>query len=280
MPGGRQLRALRDCGLRLESPLGNVAIDDIAAEGDPQTVGTVDAVLFAVKLGDARGAAGMLAPMLDADTPVVTFQNGIDALGIVAAEIGADRVLPGAANIAGAERPEPGVVKHLGRYARFVFGERDGRRSPRAQRLLDTFVAAGMETHLSDDIVAELWEKFVLLAAASGVIAAARSPLGMVRHDPELKSNLRNAMLETAAVAAAAGIALKPSLVDDHMALLEAFPADQKSSMLQDLEAGRKLELDWLSGTVCRLARRHDVPTPVHDTLLAVLRPFSRGASG
>ena len=63
------------------------------------------------------------------------------------------------------------------------------------------------------------------------------------------------------------------------MALLDGFPAGQKSSMLQDLEAGRKLELDWLSGTVCRLGRRHGVPTPVHDTLLAVLRPFARGGS-
>ena len=274
---GRQLRALRRSGLRLESPLGDVAVDPVAAEEDPRAVGAVDAVLFVVKLGDAHDAARALAPLLGAATPVVTFQNGIDAPDIVAAEIGAGRVLAGAANVAGAESPRPGVVRHLGRYARFVFGERDGRRTPRARRLRDAFAAAGMETHLSDDIVAELWGKFVLLAAASGVIAAARSPLGVVREDPGLRASLRNAMLETAAVAAASDIALEPSLVDDHMALLDGFPAGQKSSMLQDLEAGRKLELDWLSGTVCRLGRRHGVPTPVHDTLLAVLRPFARG---
>ncbi len=274
---GRQLEALQRSGLRLESPLGAITVNPIAAEASAHAVGVVDAVLFVVKLGDALDAAHALGPLLDADTPVVTFQNGIDAPDIVAGEIGAAHVLPGSANVAGAESPQPGVVRHLGRYARFVFGERDGRASLRAKRLLDAFVAAGMETRLSDDIVAELWDKFVLLAAASGVIAAARSPLGVVRDDRELKTMLGNAMLETAAVAGASGIELRPSIVDDHMALLETFPADQKSSMLQDLEAGRKLELDWLSGTVCRLGRRHGVPTPVHDTLLAALRPFAQG---
>ena len=85
-------------------------------------------------------------------------------------------------------------------------------------------------------------------------------------------------MIETAAVAKAIGIELSPTLVDDHMALLETFPADQKSSMLQDLEAGRKLELSWLSGSVCRLGNAAGIATPVHDTLFAVLKPFEDGS--
>jgi len=235
-------------------------------------------VLFCVKLGDAAEAAGAIRSLLGAESAVITFQNGIEAPDIVAAEIGGAHVFPGSANVAGAEVLEPGVVRHLGRYARFVFGERDGRRSARAVRIAEAFAAAGIDTHLSENIVTELWEKFVLLAAASGTIAACRSPLGAVRDEPTLKAALHAAIIETAAVAKATGIELSPTLVDDHMALLETFPADQKSSMLQDLEAGRKLELSWLSGSVCRLGRAAGIATPVHDTLLAVLKPFENGS--
>ena len=274
---GRQLEALHKRGLRLESPLGDLTISPIAAEADPSAVGSVDTVLFSVKLGDAAEAAQAIKPLLNDETAVITFQNGIEAPDIVAAEIGESHVLPGSANVAGAEVPEPGVVRHLGRYARFVFGERDGSKSARATRIADAFTSAGIELNLSDDIVTELWGKFVLLTAASGTIAACRAPLGVVRDDPQLKATLHAAMIETAAVAKATGIALSPTLVDDHMALLETFPADQKSSMLQDLEAGRKLELSWLSGSVCRLGRAENIPTPVHDTLYAVLKPFEQG---
>ena len=275
---GRQLEALREKGLRLQSPLGDVAIHPIAANPDPAEVGQVEAVLFCVKLGDAAVAARAIRPLLGDETAVITFQNGIDAADIVAAEIGESHVLPGSANVAGADVPEPGLVRHLGRYARFVFGELDGRRSPRAVRAADAFKAAGCDIHLSENIVAELWGKFVLLAAASGTITACRSALGTVRENPTLKATLYAAMIETAAVAKAIGIELSPTLVDDHMALLETFPADQKSSMLQDLEAGRKLELSWLSGSVCRLGNAAGIATPVHDTLFAVLKPFEDGS--
>ena len=274
---GKLLEALRSNGLTLESPLGDVTIRPIAAEADPAVVGEVEVVLFAVKLGDAADAAQGLHPMLGSDTAVITFQNGIDAPAIVAAEIGDTHVLPGSANVAGAEMPQPGFVRHLGKYARFVFGERSGNKTARAERIASVFADAGFDIHLSDDIGTELWQKFVLLAAASGTIAASRSPLGIVRDDPHLKATLEAAMSESAAVARATGIDLPETIVEDYMALLETFPADQKSSMLQDLEAGRKLELSWLSGSICRLGRAAGVATPVHNTLYAVLRPHERG---
>ena len=274
---GRQLDALRASGLTLESPLGNVKIRPISAESDPGAVGEVEAVLFAVKLGDAADAARALSPLLGTGTAVITFQNGIEAPDIVAAAIGNSHVVPGSANVAGAEMPSPGVVRHLGKFARFVFGERSGKKTPRATRIATTFSEAGIDIHLSNNIGAELWAKFVLLAAASGTIAACRSPLGTVRDDPRLKETLRAAMIESAAVARSVGVDLPATLVDDHMALLETFPADQKSSMLQDLEAGRKLELSWLSGSICRLGQAAGIETPIHDTLYAVLKPHEEG---
>ena len=118
---GRQLEALREKGLRLQSPLGDVAIHPIAANPDPAEVGQVEAVLFCVKLGDAAVAARAIRPLLGDETAVITFQNGIDAADIVAAEIGESHVLPGSANVAGADVPEPGLVRHLGRYTRASF---------------------------------------------------------------------------------------------------------------------------------------------------------------
>ena len=273
---GAQLAALQADGLQILSPLGDASIAPVRASDDTAEIGPVDIVFFMVKLWDTEAAAAQLAPLMGPDTVVVPFQNGIESGARIGAVIGADRVMPGAAFIPAAiERP--GVVRHAGGFARLVFGEVDGNRSPRAESLLKAVETAGIDATLSPSIGDVLWQKFVMLASHAGVSTLARRPSGEILGDADLRATVAAAMTEVVAVGEAEGAAFPDDFLDQQMVLLDKFPAKVKPSMLQDFDAGRRIEIDGLSGTVVRLAAAHGVAVPVHRTIYAALKPYKDG---
>jgi 2-dehydropantoate 2-reductase len=114
----------------------------------------------------------------------------------------------------------------------------------------------------------------------SGMTAVTRSPLGVIYNDPSLWAMLQAAVREAMAVAHACGIAVAASTVEDVAAAYAALPPQTKSSMLEDLERGRRLELPWLSGAVVRIGKEVGVPTPTHAFIAAVLGPHVHGTAG
>lgn len=273
---GAHLRAIRENGLQVRSPLGDVTIDPAKATDDPGEVGPVDIVLLMVKLYDVAAAAERIRPMLEPETGVVALQNGVDAPDILGNAIGREHVLAGSVYIP-AMIEEPGVIAHGGDFAKAVFGELDGGRSDRAEALLRAFGDAGVDAEITDDVESTLWTKFVLLSAVSATNAITRGPTHPVLQDPDMRRMFTDALRETEAVARARGVTLAPDIVARQLAMAEAFPADVKASLLQDLEAGKRLEVEYLSGTVSRLGAEHGVATPVHSTIYAALKPFMNG---
>ena len=274
---GAHLEALRTRGLTLKSPLGDVTVPAIAAVADPAALAPVDAVLFTVKLYDAADAARALLPLLAPDTLVITFQNGVSGPEIVAAAVGAARAVAGSASIPGVAVTAPGVVEHISTKARFVFGWSDGRADPMLERIAAIFRAATIEADASRRISSELWQKFVMLAATSGVATAARTTIGALAGDPDVMALAGAAMREAEAVARARGIDLPADIVATGLASLAKLPPAQKPSMLHDLEAGRRLEVAWLSGALVAMGRAAGVPTPTHAALYALLKPHAAG---
>ncbi len=272
---GRRLAALRDRGMSIVSPLGDLELRDVTATDRPDDAGPVDVVLFTVKLYDAEAAAEQLAPMLGAETAVVTLQNGVEFPGRLATRIGARHVVPGAAYIM-ASLEDDGRIVHLGA-DRLVFGESTGERSPRLLALEAAGARAGFRAAISESIEVDLWIKFVRLATWSGVTALSRSTIGVIRERPALSAMMRQALDEAIAVAAARGIALPETIRADTEALVAQFPHDAKSSMLDDLEHGRRLELPWLSGAIARMARESGLRAPIHELIAAALEPFVGG---
>ena len=268
---GAHLQALREAGLHLISSAGDAQIRPDPATDDPAEIGPVDLIAFAVKMTDAEAAARHLLPLLGPETPVLTLLNGVDSVDLLIRSVGRERVLGGVAYIS-SHIDAPGVIRHLGDRAGFPIGELDGDLSPRLTGLVDTWRAAGIDAQASPRIVAEIWEKFVALAAGAGVTAVTRATMGQVRDDPEARALVAEAMAETAAVAQAAGIDLAPDIVDRQMAMFANMPYEMKSSLQVDLERGRPLELPWLSGAVVRRGEALGVPTPVHRFLNAALR--------
>jgi 2-dehydropantoate 2-reductase len=273
---GAHLDAMRRGGLRLLGPRGDIHVDPARAVGDPAEAGPVDAVLFCVKLYDVEAAGEALKPLMTGDAFVVCTQNGVDGSERLAAILGADRVLPGAAYVA-AHIAEPGVVRYASEMSSLIFGEADGRISSRALRFRDACRNAGFGAEVSPDIARTLWTKLVLLGANAGMTALTRQTVGGVYADPELRAVAADAMREVEAVARARGVALDPEVVEKTLALADTFPPQMTTSMHNDLKRGGRLELEHLSGFVAREADRLGVPAPINRAVFAALKPWKDG---
>jgi 2-dehydropantoate 2-reductase len=274
---GAHLAALQSTGLRVESPKGNLHLQKVTATEDVHAVGAADIVLLTVKMYDLESTAATLTPLIGPSTVVVTLQNGVEAVDIVSTQVGREHVAGGVAYVA-AVIVEPGVIRHTSLEA-LIFGELDGRRSDRLAALEAACQRAGVSARASDHIEIDLWSKFSRLSVFSGMTAVTRSPIGVLRSDPELLAMLESACEETALVARARGISLPETLMHEIRRMVEELPFHAKASMLEDLERGRRLELPWLSGAVVRLGREAGVPTPIHAFIATVLKPHVNGHS-
>jgi 2-dehydropantoate 2-reductase len=272
---GAHLEALRTRGLRIDSPKGNIHLPRVNAVGDPAAIGPADIVFFAVKLYDTAGALAMLPPLIGPDTIVIPFQNGVESVETLTTAVGRAHTGGGVSYVS-AVISEPGVIRHTA-MDHLIFGEIDGRRSPRLERLLEACKPAGFQSTLSDNITVEIWTKFVRLSVFSGMTAVTRSPIGVIVNDAELLEMLKTAARETMAVAHAKGVAVAGSIDEDVATAYKALPPQAKASMLEDLERGRCIELPWLSGAVVRIGREIGVPTPTHAFINAVLKPHVNG---
>jgi 2-dehydropantoate 2-reductase len=273
---GKHLAAIRSQGLTIESPVAPVRNLQVSATDDPAQLGMVDLAILAVKLWDTATAAEQMRPLVGPATAVVSFQNGIDAEDILARMYGPERTLGGVSHIfAGIERP--GVIRHAGQMARLTLGELDNKPSARVDAFVALCQKAGFEILAPDDIHRAIWEKFIFLSAFSGATALARSSIGPIREDPDSLRLFTQALAESIQVARARKIALAADAFEKTMAFTGALPPEMKSSMLNDLERGARLELPWLSGAICRLGRELSIPTPTHDAILGALKPLAMG---
>lgn len=276
---GTHLKAIKQNGLKLESALGDLHVEDARATDDPGTIGTADIVLFAVKLGDSEAAAASCRPLLGPNSTLIMLQNGVDGVARLAPILGLEAVVGGVAYISSFIE-KPGTIGHHGNFARLQFGEADGSKSARLSVFTATCAKAGFDAEFAPDIELAQWQKFVLLVGMSGATAMTRQPIGPILNDATERELFFNLMAETAAVGSARGIALDTDYAQDRLAFAEtSLPPGMKASMLDDLERGKPLELDWLSGEVSRLGREHGVPTPANDAVYAALKPHRGGAA-
>ena len=273
---GAHLDAMRKNGLAIESPLGDFKLDKVEATDNPADIGPVDIVLFLVKLPDTREAASKILPLLHEDTGIVSFQNGVEAWDLIGEVVGKDRVVGGTATIPAVIR-EPGIVHHSADFAKLVLGEFGRRTTQRSEQLLKLFRNAGVDAELVNDIDVKIWEKFVMLSAFSAATALMRLPIGPVRDNAKSKSLLEQLVSETFVL----GQKACPDLPADHAAKVLQFlynaPAGMRSSMLDDLNRGKPLEVDFLSGAVVRKSSEHGLEAPAHAFVQQSLAPFSNG---
>jgi 2-dehydropantoate 2-reductase len=272
---GAHLDALQRDGLRVESVRGDFSVE-LPATDDPADVGQCDVVLFTVKSFDTEAAARELRPLLTDDTAVISLQNGLDNEETLAAEIGREHVMGGVAYIF-STIADPGVIEHTGGPTSFTYGELDGRRSDRAERVLEWCDRAeGMDAELSDAIQTDLWEKAAFICAQAGMTATVRLPVGEIRDHEESWEMYRRIIDEVCRVGRATGADLQDGVVSQWMEFADDLGADSYSSLHYDMTHGKPMELEALHGAVVRRGREHDVAVPMNEAVYAILRPWAQ----
>jgi len=273
---GAHRDAIRQNGLTIESALGDLHLDDVNVIDDPKQVGPVDVVVFAVKPWDTETAGEQARPLVGSNTRVITLQNGVDSVERLVPILGEEAVIGGTTYIV-ATIARPGVIRHTGTSARIRCGRVDGHPDDVLTGYVQQMNAAHIDITVTDHILLDIWKKFVLLSGNSGITASTRQPLGVIRDDADMRAFLYKLMHEAIAVGSAAGLKFPPDFPAELDALVAGFAPTMKASMANDLEAGNRLELDWLAGKVVALGRKYGIATPGQEAVYAILKPYRMG---
>jgi 2-dehydropantoate 2-reductase len=286
---GANLDALRIRGIRLIMGDGSeLAVPHAAATDDYGAAGPQDVVVLAMKAHQVEAVAPLVPKLFGPDTLVVPMQNGIpywyfhrhpgelagtqvksvDPNGIIERHIPCGRVI-GCVVYPAAELISPGVIKHV-EGNRFPVGEPDGSSSDRVNRLAQCFVEGGLQAPVLDDIRGEVWLKLWGNLTFNPISALSRATLAGICQYPLSRTLARAMMTEAQSVANKLGVTFRVPL-EKRIAGAERV-GHHKTSMLQDVEAGRTLEIDALLGSVVELARLTDTPTPHLDTVHALTK--------
>ena len=279
---GAHLEAIRAQGLRIQSAsLGDFVVR-APAESDTARIGHVDVVVVSVKAYDNATALPMLPPMVGPDTVVLTLQNGVDSADEVAAIVGEGHVLGGTTYVATALEA-PGLIVQTGVHRSIIFGEvfaNRGRITPRVQAIADALAAADIQTTAVPDARVPIWDKFVYLAAFSGFTGASRLAIGHIWKYPHVREMFYGASREVAAIAAAEGVTISANRFETLEEYMAKLPSSTRSSLLIDLEQGKRIEVEALQGAAVRRAGKHGVPVPILSTLYALLKAWEGGPMG
>ena len=266
---GAHLEAMRSQGLRIEGPE-PMHLPQVSVTDQPASIGVVDVVLLAVKLWDTEQALAQIRPLVGPDTAVISFQNGVLKDQALRAAFDARQVMGGVGYVA-TTIAAPGVIRQTGPMQRLLFGEFDGTRSARGEALLAACLAGGIKAELSEQILREIWQKFVFLVGLSGTTTTMRKTIGPIRSHPQTRAFLLDVMREVVAVGRAHGVPLAEDYAEVRLQLADDVAPDMTSSMHHDLERGNRLEVRWLAGGVVELGQARGVPTPlnraIHDIL-------------
>jgi 2-dehydropantoate 2-reductase len=273
---GAHLAAIRDRGLRVRSVTDGEWVARCVAVDDPRGLPPADVVFLTVKANDTEAVLERARPLIAPETAVVSLQNGVQSADTISRVLGPGHAVGGVAYVF-AIIEAPAVIAHrlLGR---ITFGELDGTRSARCERLLATLTKAQIPVELSTDIRRVLWEKYLMICAQAGMTALARVPTGVLRKHAATWAMYRAIVAEVAAVGRAEGVALAPDVVDTVMKSAEGLAEGAFSSLHFDLVNGKPLELEALHGPLVRLGARHGVPTPMVSAVYAALLPHAAGA--
>lgn len=273
---GAHLEAIRSKGLTFEAKDAPVTVHPSIATDDPTEIGPVDAVIFAVKAKDVERAAEDCIPLMGPDTVVIPFLNGVETVERLATVLPLENIANGIAAVS-TTITRPGVISQVGAFSSFTFAERDSSQSPRIEAVRSAFQRAGLDAPVVEDIDVALWQKFCLFAPMSGITAAARCTIGDIKRDMHLSQLYRDGIAETAALGRALDVALPDGIEDGVWNFFCGLPEEGRASTAIDLEAGRPLEVDWISGAVARLSDENGLDAPIHRTLNAILLLWKDG---
>jgi 2-dehydropantoate 2-reductase len=266
---GSHLTALRGNGLSVESVQGNLHIRDALFADDPHAAGPVDLILFCVKSYDTEAVAQSLGPIIDPRTIILSLQNGVDNADKIARLWKHNLVLAGVVYIA-SQLFEPGRIKHSAG-GKIVFGAQDGQAHVATEAVERLLSSAGIACEFSNDIRAVQWRKLLWNAPFCAISCLTRATAKEIVESDSLTKLALACMAEVREAATTKAVALSPELFAETLQFSKGL-GDFKSSMLQDLEAGKPLEFEAFNGVVVDLLQRAGKQAPINQVFYNALK--------
>jgi len=242
---GAHLEAIKSRGLTVYSALGDMHLRDVQCTENTRDIGHADIVMIAVKLWATDEAIQTAKPLLGKNTGIISFQNGILAEESLIAAYSSQHAMGGVANIA-ALIEEPGVIRHNGNMA-------------------------------TDDINRAIWEKYIRLVTMSAMTTLCRMPIGPIRDEVHTRNLLSQILAEIIDVGKAKGLKFSDNVLQEQLDIIDGYPPSMVASMCGDLRRGYPLEVPWFSGTIVRLGKELNIPTPANGFVYAALKLFEHG---
>jgi 2-dehydropantoate 2-reductase len=235
-----------------------------------EAVPPADLIIVALKNHDLPDAVHDLKNLVGDQTIIMSVMNGLDSEEYLGSVYGMDKVLYAIAVGIDALREGNSVIYTVS--GKIVFGEAENSHpSERVLRVQNAFDRAGIKFETPTDMIRALWWKFMVNVGINQASAAMRAPYGVFQSSPEARELVDILMREVIVLAAREGVNLVEKDVDEWNAVLNGLSPNGKTSMLQDIEAGRKTEVDVFGGKVVELGKKYNVPTPVNQTLLSII---------
>jgi 2-dehydropantoate 2-reductase len=267
----QSVEKIRKEGITVKSFKGDFQVRHPKVTHDYKEIVDADYVLLCVKSYHTREIAESLKAVLSEKTIIVSLQNGVENEDVLAEIFGADRVIGGVV-FASASSPQTAVIKHTA-YGNLVIGELDGKITEKSEALQKVLMNSGVPTKISTDIKKDLWKKLILNISYNGFTSITGKPLEKYFEIPEAQECFIEAMNEARMVAQKEGYNITDKDMDDLIRVThsEGFTSF-KTSTLQDMEAGKQLEIDSLQGAILRTAKKHGIEVPINKLLYALLK--------
>ena len=239
--------------------------------------GPADLVLVALKHHHLPHALDDIEPLVGERTVILSVMNGLESEEIIGARYGMDKMVHAVA--VGIDAVRDGDRFTYANPGKIIFGAAPsaGGDTARVDRLKQALDQAGIPNEVSGDIMRAMWWKFMINVGVNQASAALRAPYGVFQSSPDARALMRALMAEVIALAPTAGVALDHGDIDQWNEILLTLSPTGKTSMLQDLEAGRKTEVEIFAGKVVSQGKRHGVPTPVNETVLRIIKVLESG---
>ncbi|MGD9566981.1 MAG: ketopantoate reductase family protein [Sedimentibacter sp.] len=261
---------LKKSGFTLNS---NTFYPNIISNGDNNI--KYDLIIFSVKNYQLEGAIEDVRSFVGKNTILITFLNGVTARSRIHAAFPDNKVLYGLSMKIDAIRTENGVINTVD--GEIHFGEADNTTlSQEVQAVVDCFNDSGIKNIVFSDMIRMVWKKFMLNVGVNQVTAVTRAPYGKVTSIDTNLTLFKEAMMEVLTIAKATNIDLREEDIDEFVELMSHFSPNSKTSMLQDVDAKRKTEVDYFSGTVMEMGRKLNIPTPVNHVLYCIIKSLEQ----
>lgn len=264
-------KAIKENGLIVKSVVGDFEVKPAQVVESISEITKPDLIIFAVKTYDTDEVAKQLASVVNENTIIVTFQNGVDNDNQIKKHIKNAQVYPGSAYVI-STKTKPGLIEQTGGLRKLTFGDRNNPDNSKLKEIEKLMKEAKIDATASNDIARDLWKKYMFIAAFSGMTAICRSPIGKVLGDPLTKSLYERCVKEAISVAKAMKVNVADDALESIMTISGNTAPDSKSSLLIDVENGRRNEIETLNGTLVKFAKQYKVDTLINGLIYGAIK--------